>query len=219
MQSPCRGFGRCAIVRDNRAPVGITLDLGCGERKYPGAVGVDIAPVPGVDVRADVTRTLPFRDSSVDMVHASHLVEHVDDLMRFVGEVWRICRPGALVYFRFPHATTPYVIWKDPTHRRGVMLDTFDYFDPRTLDGEAFGYYHPAKFEIVKQRLTFNMNADTWVPGKARRVVGRIVDALANRSERAQYFCERFWGPWAGLEEAHIWMRAIKLEKEYEGTK
>jgi SAM-dependent methyltransferase len=186
------------------------IDLGCGTRKHSGAIGLDIVRLPGVDILVDVTRTLPFRESSIDEVYASHLVEHLEDLMGFMAEVHRVCRPNALVYLRFPHATTPYMIWKDPTHRRGVLLDTFDYFDPATLDGREFGYYHPAKFRMVRQRLTFNMNADTWVPGRARQVAGRIVDALANRSERAQYYCERFWGSWAGIEEAHIWLRAIK---------
>ncbi len=188
------------------------LDLGCGGRKKPGAIGVDIARIPGVDIVADVFRPLPFADSSVDGVYASHLVEHLDDFMAFMGEVWRVCKPGAIVHFRFPHGSTPYATWKDPTHRRGVFLDTFDYFDPNTFDGRVFGYYHPAKFEMVKQRLYFNMNADTWLPGKGRRVLGRVVDALANRSERAQYVCERFWGHLAGLEEAQIWMRVLKSE-------
>jgi hypothetical protein len=91
-----------------------------------------------------------------------------------------------------------------------VFLGTFEYFDPSTLDGRVFGYYHPAKFEIVKQRLYFNMNADTWLPKKPRRVAGRILDSLANRSVRAQYFCERFWGPLIGFEESQIWLRALK---------
>ncbi len=192
------------------APSSLALDLGCGTHKHPGAIGVDIARVDGVNILADLTRPLPFRDSSVDAVYGAHLVEHLDDLMGFMGEVHRICKPEALVYFRFPNATSPYMVWKDPTHRRGVMLDTFDYFDPSTVDGKVFGYYHPAKFRIVKQRLTFNINTEFGTAGRARRLAGVVLDALANRNERAQYFCERFWGPFAGMEEAHIWMRAIK---------
>lgn len=186
------------------------LDLGCGSRKKPGALGLDIARIPGVDMVANVMRPLPFRDNAVDEVYASHLVEHVDDLMAFMGEIWRVCKPGALVHLRFPHASTPMVIWRDPTHRRGVLLDTFDYFDPDTFSGKVFGYYHPAKFHIARRELTFNMNSDGYIPNRARRVGGRIVDALANRSQRSQYYCERFWGPWVGIEEAHIWMHAIK---------
>jgi len=188
----------------------VVVDLGCGNRKREGAIGLDIARIPQVDLLVDVMGTLPFRDNSVDEVYASHLVEHVDDLLAFMGEVWRICKPGALVHFRFPHGSTLYMTWKDPTHRRGVLLDTFDYFDPSTDDGRYFGYYHPAKFKMVKQRLTFNLNNDTVLPDRFRRVLGRILDALANRDERSQYYCERFWGPLIGIEEALIWLRAIK---------
>lgn len=188
----------------------VVLDLGCGFRKKPGAIGIDIARMDGVNVIADVFRPLPFRDSSADEIFASHIVEHVEDLMAFMGEVWRVAKPGAVVHLRFPHASTPFVVWKDPTHRRGVFAETFNYFDPMTPDGAFFGYYHPAKFSIEKRILRFNMNADTWLPGRGRRFLGLIIDALANRSRRSQYVCERFWGHWFGLEEAHIWMRTLK---------
>ncbi|MBK9341493.1 MAG: class I SAM-dependent methyltransferase [Dehalococcoidia bacterium] len=190
----------------------VVVDLGCGLRKRPGAIGLDIAHVPGVDVIANVMRPLPLRDNSADEVQASHIVEHVDDLMAFMGEIWRICKPGALVYLRFPHGTSKYVTWKDPTHKRGVFLGTFEYFDPNTFDGAFWGYYHPARFETVKRRINFNMNADTWQPKRGRRILGAIFDRLANRNERWQYFCERFWGHWVGMEEGHLWLRALKPE-------
>ncbi|WP_322795455.1 class I SAM-dependent methyltransferase [Tepidiforma sp.] len=188
----------------------VVIDLGCGRRKKPGAIGLDLARVPGVDILADVTRPLPLRDNSVDEVYASHLVEHVDDLLAFMGEVWRVCRPGALVYFRFPHGSTPFLTWKDPTHRRGVYLATFEYFDPTTLDGQIWGYYHPAKFKIERRRLHFNLNFDTVRPGRTRALLGFVFDWLANRNERWQYVCERFWGHFVGMEEAEIWLRALK---------
>ncbi len=188
----------------------VVVDLGCGLRKKMGAIGLDIARVPGVDVLADVMRPLPLRDNSVDEIQASHIVEHVDDLMAFMGEIWRVCKPGALVYLRFPHGTSKFDTWKDPTHRRGVFLATFEYFDPSTFDGAFWGYYHPAKFETVNRRINFNMNADTWQPKFFRRLAGATFDRLANRNARAQYFCERFWGNWVGMEEGHLWLRAIK---------
>lgn len=191
-------------------PRRVVIDLGCGWRKKPGAIGLDMARIAGVDIVADVSKPLPLRDDSVDELQASHIVEHVDDLMAFMGEIWRVCKPGALVYLRFPHGTSKYVTWKDPTHRRGVLLATFEYFDPATFDGQAWGYYHPAKFETVKRRINFNMNADTWQAKPGRRFLAAIFDWLANRNDRAQYFCERFWGNWVGMEEGHLWLRAIK---------
>ena len=191
-------------------PDRIVIDLGCGKRKKPGATGVDIARIPGVDIVADVMKPLPIRDNSVDEIVASHIIEHVDDVMDFMGEIWRICKPGATVYFRFPHGSSKYVTWKDPTHKRGVFLATFEYFDPNTFDGKAWGYYHPAKFEIPRRELNFNMNSDIWEAQFIRRNLGRFFDWLANRNERTQYLCERFWGNWVGMEEAHIWLKAIK---------
>jgi hypothetical protein len=191
------------------------VDLGCGKRKQPGSIGLDVARIPeSVDVMGDVTRT-PFRDSSVSRVFAWHLVEHMDDLQALMAEVWRICRPGALVYLRFPHASATHSAWSDPTHRRGLTLETFDYFDQQTLPGRMFGYYHGAPFRVVKRRLTFSANAEdptNAVPphGRIRRVAGRLLDTLANRDRRQQYFCERFWGPAVGMEEAHVWLRAVK---------
>lgn len=188
----------------------IAVDLGCGFRKKPGAIGLDIARIAGVDAIADVMRPLPLRDSCADEVQASHIVEHVDDLMGFMGEIWRICKPGALVYLRFPHGSSKYMTWKDPTHKRGVFLGTFEYFDPNTIDGRFWGYYHTTRFETVKRHINFNMNADIWQPKRSRRIAAKLLDWLANRNERAQYYCERFWGNWVGMEEGHVWLRALK---------
>ncbi|MEX0781434.1 MAG: methyltransferase domain-containing protein [Dehalococcoidia bacterium] len=199
---------------------GVAIDLGCGMRKHAGAIGLDIAPIPGsVDILGDVTRT-PFRDSCADRVYASHIVEHLDDLPAFMAEIWRISRHDALVYFRFPHASSLHTAWTDPTHRRALTMETFEYFAPETLQGVLFGYYHTAQFRVVRRRITFSLNAEkpysgsVWLPShnRARRVTGRILDALANRSNRTQYICERFWGPLVGMEEGHVWLRAIKSE-------
>jgi hypothetical protein len=48
----------------------VRVDLGCGSRKAPGFIGVDIFPAPGVDIVADLSVAFPFEDSSVDVVRA-----------------------------------------------------------------------------------------------------------------------------------------------------
>ncbi|MGH2610579.1 MAG: hypothetical protein ACRDHF_15975, partial [Tepidiformaceae bacterium] len=156
--------------------------------------------------------------SCADRVYASHIVEHLDDLPAFMAEIWRISKHDALVYLRFPHASSQHSAWTDPTHHRALTLATFDYFDPESVSGTFFGYYHATPFRVVRRRLTFSLNAEnplnagTWLPPqtRARRVAGRVLDALANRSRQHQHACERFWGPLVGMEEAHVWLRAIK---------
>ena len=130
------------------------VDLGCGNRKFAGSIGMDIVAVPGVvDVIADMSRGLPFRDNSLDGLYAYHVLEHVDDFLGLMGEIWRVCRHGGRVRVKIPHASSPYILWKDPTHKRGLSIATFAYFDDTYFDGAAFSYYSPARFRIERARL------------------------------------------------------------------
>ncbi len=44
---------------------------------------------------------LPFRDSSFDIVYCYHVIEHLDDPIRLVGEVYRVSKRLSLI--RCPH--------------------------------------------------------------------------------------------------------------------
>ncbi len=188
------------------------IDLGCGNRKVKGTLGVDNVAVPGVDVVADINRGLPFKDGSVDAVYAFHILEHVEDFLETMNEIWRVCKQDALVFVKAPHAASTFVTWKDPTHKRGLSIATFAYFDDTYFDGWAFSYYARARFRIERAKLRFTLSGrdDSVRLGWPRRVADKLFDALANRSRRWQYFCERFWGPVVGIEEAELVMRALK---------
>ena len=57
---------------------GIRLDIGCGGNKQPGFVGMDVRPLPGVDIVHDVTKfPWPLPDNSVIVAVTSHLLEHI----------------------------------------------------------------------------------------------------------------------------------------------
>ncbi len=188
------------------------IDLGCGDGKVKGAIGVDNVGIPGVDIIADLNRGLPFRDDSIDAVHVYHILEHVEDFLATMNEIWRVCKDGAKVYVKVPHAASTFVTWKDPTHRRGLSIATFAYFDDTYFDGAAFAYYAKARFRIEHAQLNFTLSGrdDTVVLSWPRALAGALFHSLANRNRRWQYFCERFWGPVVGIEEAVLKMRALK---------
>ena len=202
-------------MTNSQSPRAFKIDLGCGDGKVKGAIGVDNVLIPGVDIVADLNRGLPFRDDSVDAVVVFHILEHVDNFLDTMNEIWRVCKEGARVYVRVPHAASTFVTWKDPTHKRGLSIATFAYFDDTYFDGAAFAYYAKANFEIEHAQLNFSLtprDKDYVVP-LGRRVVGALFHALANRNRRWQYFCERFWGPIVGIEEAVLTMRAQKAPR------
>ncbi len=51
------------------------LDIGCGNRKRQGALGLDIQVTKDVEVIANA-RKLPFRNEASDNVYSSHVIEH-----------------------------------------------------------------------------------------------------------------------------------------------
>jgi SAM-dependent methyltransferase len=192
----------------------IVLDIGCGERKVPGSVGLDIAALPGVDIVSDIEHGLPLRDSSIDAFHASHVLEHVDNLIGLMNEVWRAGKPGARFYITVPHATSSFMTWRDPTHKRGLNLSTFTYFDETTEEGRVFSYYSKARFRRVYGRLRFAAGGRKGREAPGRRLISRLatdlLEAVANSSPRAQHLCERWWGGWLGVAEAYAVLEVVK---------
>jgi len=103
------------------------VDLGCGTRKVAGAVGIDRLAHPGVNIICDFDQSLPLKSNSVDALHASHLLEHINNLIAFMEEIYRVCKPGALVYIKVPYFTSRGA-FGDPTHVRFFTEETFLYF-------------------------------------------------------------------------------------------
>ncbi|BCL14138.1 methyltransferase domain-containing protein [Micromonospora sagamiensis] len=110
------------VTVDGRAPV--VVDLGCGGTKqYPGNLGLDILPAPGVDAVADLSGSLPLVDHSIDVLFAVHILEHMVDFLPLVDECHRVLRPGGVL-----HVMSPW--WRhvnavaDPTHVRLLDVQT-----------------------------------------------------------------------------------------------
>lgn len=83
------------------------IDLGCGNAKQDGYVGLDYVEGPQVDHVLDLTRDrYPFDDRSVDAVFSAHFLEHIDEPNHVFSEIGRICRDGARIEFWTPYAFT-----------------------------------------------------------------------------------------------------------------
>jgi SAM-dependent methyltransferase len=129
----------------------MNIELGCGGYKNIGFKGLDIRPGPGVDIVCDLEEKLPLPDNSVDLVAASHILEHIRNLTQLMDELYRVCKPGAELAICVPHYKSMGA-FQDPTHVRAFTEVTFHYWDPAMPLYKTYNF--PSTFKIVSQAWT-----------------------------------------------------------------
>jgi hypothetical protein len=150
-----------------------TLDLGCGLAKRPGAFGVDHRAFEGVDLVHDLeARPWPIAEGAYDRIHATHVLEHIDDVLGFFSEVHRVAADGAVVELVTPHFSNR-CAYLDPTHRHAFSARFPEFIGsgtPWTPSGRfavarsyLFQHHHDmtpllegGKFTVRSRRLTFS---------------------------------------------------------------
>ena len=78
----------------------IRLNLGCGNKKIDGFIGVDIKDA---DIQADI-RNLPFADESVDEIMAIHVCEHIylSQIVSVIKEWLRVLKTDGVMALELP---------------------------------------------------------------------------------------------------------------------
>ena len=146
------------------------LDVGCGRKKSPGAIGIDINPESNADVLHDLNRIpYPFADNTFDMIVSDNCLEHLENVIAVVEELHRIAKPSAIVKIIVPFYSGRYA-HTDPTHRHFFGWRSFDYFVPGTK-------FHEFRYS----KVTYEIVAVEYQRGWALRGVRRLICRLANR--------------------------------------
>src|SRR5881409_1569518 len=104
----------------------LKVDVGCGNAKRPGFIGVDL--IEGTDYRCDISvERLPFSDASVEHLFSAHCLEHIppERLGHVFQEFTRVTADDGMIELWHTHAL----------HRDAYI------FDHRTFLTEE-NYYH-----------------------------------------------------------------------------
>ena len=158
------------------------LELGCGFSKSPGAFGVDVIPGSNADLIHDLNVfPYPLPDSSFDRIICRDVLEHVDDFVRTMEEIWRIGTSGARLVVRSPFMSSVNY-FSDPTHRRAFTSRSFDYF----LEGRPASAlrYSKARFELLSceydaEERPHRRGVHAWLLGWANRNKAKYEDRYA----------------------------------------
>ena len=137
-----KGFVKTSFKKEGQS----FLDVGCGYRKLPGAVGVDADRNSKADVHHNLESfPWPFAENSFDLILLSHVLEHLPDTARTLREIWRVGKPGASVVIQVPYFRSPDA-FADPTHKHFFTIQSETFIVAAGFEKRGFwiGWPHPS---------------------------------------------------------------------------
>jgi SAM-dependent methyltransferase len=162
----------------------IRLHLGCGRNILPGWVNVDCKAMEGVDLVLDLNtlKQLPLDRDSVSEILASHLLEHIPNILPLMAELYRVAKPDAILTAHVPYGSSDDA-WEDPTHCRAFFVGSWGYFAQPTYWRADYGYSADWQPETVRLRMPRRPWLESGTPVRSlllhqRNVVTEMVATL-----------------------------------------
>ncbi|HSH72707.1 MAG TPA: methyltransferase domain-containing protein [Methylophilaceae bacterium] len=80
------------------------INIGCGSIHHPEWINLDVASDDPEVLSVDITRGLPFKNSSIDVCYSSHVLEHLDKRAAkvFLTECFRVLSSGGSIRLVVP---------------------------------------------------------------------------------------------------------------------
>jgi len=175
------------------------LHLGCGENYLEGFDNLDNNVNVKADILADMDYMLPFNPCTFDYIYSHHSLEHSKNFFFLMNELYRICKPDAIIEIYVPHFTSIYA-FKYRYHYNYFGIGSFIMFTDNSASKQKEGN---AKFKILDEKLSL-----LW---KDKRLIFKIVNSfnfLFNFSKKWQQVCERFFI--FGFDEVYYKLQVVK---------
>lgn len=80
------------------------LNLGAGAKPLSGYTNVDLRPLPGIDLVADLRQPLPVDPGTVEEIYAKHIIEHFTpaEWVAVLADWLRVLAPGGRLVIECP---------------------------------------------------------------------------------------------------------------------
>lgn len=151
----------------------LKLNLGCGNKRKEGFLGVDLFPCEAVDKIADLNENLPFEDGSVCEIYMDNVIEHIPNLPKLFKELHRICCHDAAIKIITPHFAS-LSSWIDPTH-----VHHLSYFSMNHFENPNVAHYTGGGFKVKNKKVSF---------GGIMGNIGRLIFSISPKAYE-KYWC------------------------------
>lgn len=121
----------------------IALNIGSGNSKISEKVyNIDIFAYDNVDIVCDI-ENLPFKDASIDVIFNIAVLEHVPNPQKVIDEIYRVLKPGGIIYTAFPfmqgfHAS-PYDFTRVTQEGIKILHKNFELIETKPFGGPTSG--------------------------------------------------------------------------------
>lgn len=120
-----RQYARALAEKDAKDKGLLCIDIGGGLNPYPGYTTVDLRDT--ADYVCDLNNGIPLPDNSVGVLNASHILEHLQDKTKIMGEIHRVLAHGGWAFIEVP-STDGRGAFQDPTHVSYWNENSFLYY-------------------------------------------------------------------------------------------
>lgn len=134
-------------------PPKVKLHIGCGKDYMEDYVNLDKSKDIKADVYFDLESCaegarLPFDDDTFEEIFAAHTLEHIENILPLMQELYRVAKHECVLLIRVPYGATASA-FDDPTHVRYFYPSSFMYFGQPAYHRADYGYTADWRVEEV----------------------------------------------------------------------
>ena len=175
------------------------LNLGSGLNPLKGFINVDFTEREGVDVVHNLeTFPYPFEDNSIDYILMDNSLEHLEDTLKVMEELHRICKPNAIVEIMVPHYSSAGA-FASLTHKRFFGSNSFN-----DLITDSWSLYTHAKYRILQNKIRWFSCRNWFFIRPLKFFMDKIINIKPFWAER--FFCYTI----GGFDSIHFKLQVIK---------
>lgn len=164
-----------------------------------GFVNADYIPLNDKVMKVNLEKPLCYDDNTFEYVFAGRVLEHILNFEQLLFEIWRVCKPNAIIRIEVPHFSSP--TSNDCRHVRKFMLNDFDEYENKQKDVKECPAPYPIQFKVIEKRLTFAKGINPF------NYIGRIF-LINNFMKRV--FENTFFRYLISADEIHFRLMVIK---------
>lgn len=99
------GFGRaaCELARLGGDVTGIDISRDVLNIAEMVAVSLGLSPRQDISFQQAALESIPYPSDCYDIIWSDQTIEHVDDIRRSINEMYRVLKPGGLLFVRCPN--------------------------------------------------------------------------------------------------------------------